>query len=108
MVVLEEVHLEKRIRSNNKGIGSFSEAKSTTKSRPFNIFMDVLLINWLFNDFFGAERNISGRVKIDRFLMEGSFSSPPLFDFMDLCLKMLVQFLAFGFLELERFFRRKE
>jgi hypothetical protein len=43
-----------------------------------------LLVNWLFDDFSGAEGNVSGWVKIDGALLQGSESGSAGFDFSDL------------------------
>lgn len=32
-----------------------SKAESSAESRSFDIFMDMLMVNWIFNDFSGAE-----------------------------------------------------
>lgn len=41
-----------------------SESESSAESRPFNIFMDVLAVDWLLDDFPDAEGGVSGGVEI--------------------------------------------
>lgn len=46
--------------------------------------MDVLVVDWLFDDFPGAERNISAGIEISGSLVQGSVDSLPSFDFAQL------------------------
>lgn len=50
--------------------------------------MDVLLVDWLFDDLSGTERNVSGRVEISGFLSEGTESGSGGFDFSELRFKL--------------------
>ena len=61
-----------------------SEAKSAAESGSFNIVVDVFLVNGVFDNFSGAERNVSGWVEVSRSVVKGSFSGSPAFNFSDL------------------------
>ena len=65
-------------------IWSKSEAQSSAESWLFNIIMNIFCGNGILHDLSCAEWCISGGVKILWFLMEGSLSLSPAFDFIDL------------------------
>ena len=63
-----------------------SESQSSGQSWSLNILVDVLLVNWFFNDLSGAEWDISWRIKINWSLFQGSVSGSPSFDLSQLYL----------------------
>ena len=76
---------QSKIRMNWYRTGySKSESESSGQSWSFDIFVDVLLVDWLFNDFPGTERDVSWWVEIRWFLSQGSESGSGGFDFSNL------------------------
>ena len=72
-----------------------SKAKSSAKSRFVDIFMNVLLINWLFYYLSNAKRGISRWVKVFRPSVESSFGFSPLINLIDLnFIKLTTLFLS--------------
>ena len=65
-------------------ISSQSESQSFAQSWFFNIFMNMLWVNGVFNHFLCAEWCISCGVEICRSLVKSTFSLFPAFDFIDL------------------------
>ena len=53
---------------------SGSESQSSGESWSFNIIVDLLLVDWFFDNFPGAEWNVSGGVEIGGSLFQGSES----------------------------------
>jgi hypothetical protein len=67
----------------HKGLAK-SKSKSSAKSWSFNIFMDVLLVNWVFDYFSSTKGNISAWVEISWSCSKSTFSSSPCFNFRNL------------------------
>ncbi len=63
---------------------SKSESESSRQSWSFDVFVNLLLVDWLFNDFPGAEGDVSRRVEINGSLSEGPESCSGGFDFSEL------------------------
>ena len=51
-----------------------SESESSWESWSFNVLVDVLLVDWLLNDFPSAEGNVAGGVEVSGLWLEGSES----------------------------------
>ena len=61
-----------------------SEAEFSAEARSLNVVIDVLMGNWVLDDFLDAEGSIAGGVKVPGPTVEGSLLSSPLVDFVDL------------------------
>ena len=70
--------------------------------------MNVLLVNGVFNDFLGAEGDVSGRVEVGGPFVNSSFASSPSIDFGDLSKKGNLRWSTFDFQGIVRFYRMME
>lgn len=61
-----------------------SETQSSAESRSLNIFVDVFIVDGFFDNFSGAEGNVSWRVEVCGSLVKGSVDSSPSLDFWQL------------------------
>lgn len=55
-----------------------SESESPAESAPLHIFVNVLAVDWLLDDFSDAEGGVSGGVKVLGSGVECSLGLPPL------------------------------
>lgn len=84
-----------------------SESQSSGNSRSFNIIVDVLLFDWFFDDFPGAEWDVSWGVEISRLWLKGSESGSGGLDLSQLNINKQLLWHLFRCRRHWRFCRRK-